>query len=498
MKTVTFRSELLKLFCHASHDKNPLHNSEIYARQTPYGEPVVFGVLVGLAALGSLPSQDKTLSNITMEFLHPVFVNIEYQVEVNISKTQKTEIKIFDGKKIVTKIAAEFSDTTNKFANNSSQTAFASCIKPRVWKNSDLLAESSIDGKYYANQDLIKEIINLLNLENKGVSPFHISVLMWTSYLVGMELPGENALFSRLSLKFNPTQNISMPCFYQATITGFDERFDLLKYQAKLFFEDNLIAETDIRVFVRQQSPKNLEIFNDSSLYSNSLENKVALVIGASRGLGSTIAGYLATKNCKVIVNYLKSDDEAKNLKQSLGSLSENIILLPGDATNLNWVLSAKENIIKEYGKLDLLVCNACPAILPLRLEPTAVERINSYVSKSLALVSVPLSAFIDEIKKNKGSILVISSIFVSTTPVDWPHYVSAKHAIEGLTKVAANESPTVKFLIARPPKLLTDQTNTPIGRQNAISPSLVAAKLLEHLEDNVFDTNLKIIEDFA
>ncbi|MFY9224530.1 MAG: SDR family NAD(P)-dependent oxidoreductase [Blastocatellia bacterium] len=496
MKTVTFSSELLKLFCQASHDKNPLHTNEIYARQTPYGEPVVFGVLAGLAALGFLPSQDKTLSSITMEFLHPVFVNIEYQVEINNSK--KTEIKIYDGKKIITKITAEFSDVANNFISNSSQTPFASCIKARVWKNSDLMPEVAINGNYYASQDLIKEIINLLNLENKGVSPFHISVLMWTSYLVGMELPGEKALFSRLSLKFNHTQNISMPCFYQATITGFDERFDLLKYQAKLFFEDYLIAETDIRAFVRQPSPKNLEIFSNTSLYSNSLENKVALVIGASRGLGSTIAGYLATKNCKVIVNYLTSDDEAKNLKKSLGSLSENIILLPGDATNLNWVLSAKEHIIKEYGKLDLLVCNACPAILPLRLEPTAIERINSYVSKSLALVSVPLSVYVDEIKKTQGSMLVISSIFVNTTPVDWPHYVSAKYAIEGLIKVAANEYPAVKFLIARPPKLLTDQTNTPIGRQNAIPPSLVAAKLLQYLEDNIFDTNLKVIEDFA
>ena len=57
MATVCFTKQDLELFSAASHDRNPLHISEEYARTTPYGEPVVFGILGALAALSHLPDR---------------------------------------------------------------------------------------------------------------------------------------------------------------------------------------------------------------------------------------------------------------------------------------------------------------------------------------------------------------------------------------------------------------------------------------------------------
>jgi NAD(P)-dependent dehydrogenase (short-subunit alcohol dehydrogenase family) len=141
-----------------------------------------------------------------------------------------------------------------------------------------------------------------------------------------------------------------------------------------------------------------------------------------------------------------------------------------------------QERVGREYGRLDLLVCNACPPVLPSWLELPAVQRVREHLSQSVALVLTPMAAFLNTLADSKGWNVLISSIAVRDPPRDWPHYVGAKCALEGLVRVAALEYPDVRFLVVRAPRLLTDQTNTPLGRLGALSPALVAAKLTARL----------------
>jgi len=55
-----------------------------------------------------------------------------------------------------------------------------------------------------------------------------------------------------------------------------------------------------------------------------------------------------------------------------------------------------RKRVSKEYGRLDFIICNACPPILPLRLEPNAKERIADYISRAISLTLTPLSEFLD------------------------------------------------------------------------------------------------------
>ncbi len=72
-----------------------------------------------------------------------------------------------------------------------------------------------------------------------------------------------------------------------------------------------------------------------------------------------------------------------------------------------------------------------------------------------------------------KAAPSIVSSVAVEKPVRDWPHYVAAKNAVEGLGLVAPLQYPDTGCLIIRPDKLLTDMTNTPMGRQNAMSPSV-------------------------
>ena len=73
----------MELFARATGDVNPLHVSAEYARRTPFGEPVVYGVLAALAACGHLRERPgSAVESIALEFLGPLAVGTSYRVEI--------------------------------------------------------------------------------------------------------------------------------------------------------------------------------------------------------------------------------------------------------------------------------------------------------------------------------------------------------------------------------------------------------------------------------
>jgi NAD(P)-dependent dehydrogenase (short-subunit alcohol dehydrogenase family) len=91
---------------------------------------------------------------------------------------------------------------------------------------------------------------------------------------------------------------------------------------------------------------------------------------------------------------------------------------------------------------------------------------------------------------------VLVSSSALGAPPVDWPHYIAAKSAAEGLIQWAATAHQDVRFLVARPPRMRTDMTNTPGGHRGAIAPEQVAAAILRRLSDPSHD-RVDVLESF-
>ena len=128
------------------------------------------------------------------------------------------------------------------------------------------------------------------------------------------------------------------------------------------------------------------------------------------------------------------------------------------------------------------LPASAIPAAVPWAAPPPRGRPSWSGLLR-LSLVSVPLAVFLESVAENDGWAVVISSQAVHTWPVAWPHYVSAKAAIEALTAVAARQYRRVSFLIVRPPKLATDLTSSPLAFENPLAPETVAEAIVRRLE---------------
>jgi NAD(P)-dependent dehydrogenase (short-subunit alcohol dehydrogenase family) len=90
-----------------------------------------------------------------------------------------------------------------------------------------------------------------------------------------------------------------------------------------------------------------------------------------------------------------------------------------------------------------------------------------------------PLCVFADALSASQGAFLLISSEAAAAPVRQWPHYIAAKRAAEALVDVAALQYPAIRFLTFRAPKLLTEMTNTPVGRVGAVRTETVAAQIL-------------------
>jgi NAD(P)-dependent dehydrogenase (short-subunit alcohol dehydrogenase family)/acyl dehydratase len=499
-RKLRFAPDDLELFSSASHDRNPLHTSADYARKTPYGDRVVYGVLGGLACLGGLnPRPDFHLYSITLDFVNPMFAGLDYTIKIIDEAPSHATAKIYDGRLLMLKMTATFAEgrVTEPEGHYCDLTQRREAADPDT---TSLFAGLTIDGEYAPSSAHLRVIAQRLNLTSRGIGAIHVAALMWCSYLVGMEIPGRRALFSKLLLKFTaPEKSADARLSYKAKVAAFDKRFDLLRISAAISNDEAEVANADLKAFVRQ----NFSISPPATLASmlpcsESLSGKVALVVGASRGLGAGLTQFLSLQGATVLVNFHKSRPEAQQLKDALSSSPGEIALLQGDGGNPEVCREMGREIELQYKRLDYLVCNACPPLLPLWLEPQAAHRISEYVGKSLALVCSPMSVFLPVLSASGGWCVVISSVVAHRQPpAEWPHYVSAKYAIEGLVRVAAVEYPMISFLLVRPPGLLTDLTSTPLSRQEAIRPEDVAAKIVRRILGSPVPGRVEVLEDF-
>ena len=170
-----------------------------------------------------------------------------------------------------------------------------------------------------------------------------------------------------------------------------------------------------------------------------SLKGNVALVTGASRGLGRGIALTLAKNGADIIINFRSSQEEAETLKQQIGEMGCKAFLAKADVSKEEDVQKLFESISEEFGHLDILVNNAGTTKAQNILE-TSLDDWNFIINTNLTSVFLCSKAALKMMKNQGfGRIINISSIVGHRGALyGHVHYAATKSGMFGFTKTLA------------------------------------------------------------
>ncbi|QWW69943.1 glucose 1-dehydrogenase [Rhizobium sp. WYJ-E13] len=168
------------------------------------------------------------------------------------------------------------------------------------------------------------------------------------------------------------------------------------------------------------------------------LAGKVAVVTGASKGIGAAIARALAAEGAKVVVNYASSKAGADAVVEAIAAAGGKAIAVQGDVSKAEQAQGLIDAAIKEFGRLDVLVNNSGVYEFAAIDEITEEHYHRQFNVNVLGLL-LTTQAAVKHIGEG-GSVINISSVVTSLTPPASAVYTGTKGAVDAITGVLAKE----------------------------------------------------------
>ena len=195
--------------------------------------------------------------------------------------------------------------------------------------------------------------------------------------------------------------------------------------------------------------------------------NKVIVVTGGSKGIGAEIVTFLAKLGNKVILNYNKSEQCAKNKKNELQNLGLNIDIFYADVSKNIEATNLINFAIEKYGRIDVLINNAGISQHKLFTDITDEEWNNIINTNLNSAFFCSREAAKNMIHNKNGLIINISSIWGITGASCEVAYSTSKAALNGFTKALAKELGPSNI------------------RVNAIAPGIIDTEMNDYLTEN-------------
>ena len=214
------------------------------------------------------------------------------------------------------------------------------------------------------------------------------------------------------------------------------------------------------------------------SIIDKALQNRVALVTGASRGIGRAIAIALGRRGAKVIINYASREDAAREAATAVEAAGGQAAIVQFDVANSTAVTDAVKQIGKDHGSLDILVNNAGVAINGLLMrfsDDQWTKSINTNLAGAFHCTRAAAMLLLKA--KQAGRIINITSVVGEMGNGGQVAYAASKAGLIGLTMSTARElaSRGVTCNAVAPGFIETDMTAEHL-------PEAQRAKLMEQI----------------
>jgi len=187
------------------------------------------------------------------------------------------------------------------------------------------------------------------------------------------------------------------------------------------------------------------------------LKDKVAIITGASRGIGRATALLFGEEGAKVVVNYKTNQKLAEEAARMIGNKS---ITIKADVSNEDEVKKMVEEVLKKFGRIDILINNAGEIIRPGDWK-TDIDTFKKTIDVNLTSAWLMIREVAPIMQKQKSGTIVnlASTVGILGSPFVLP-YSTSKGGIESLTKSMAKFlAPDIRVNAVAPSNVMTDMT---------------------------------------
>lgn len=205
------------------------------------------------------------------------------------------------------------------------------------------------------------------------------------------------------------------------------------------------------------------------------LKDKVAVVTGASKGIGAGIAKGLAAEGASVVVNYATSKDGAERVVAEIQKAGGKAVAVQGDVSKASDVERIFAETSKTFGRLDVLVNNA--AIYEFApIEQITEQHIHRQFDTNVTGLLLATKEAVKYFGPDGGNIINISSTATQLTPPTTAVYTATKGAVDAVTRVLAKE--------LGPNKIRVNSINPgPVETEGTHAAGVIGSDFLKQME---------------
>jgi 3-oxoacyl-[acyl-carrier protein] reductase len=270
----------------------------------------------------------------------------------------------------------------------------------------------------------------------KGIVVHGMLGASFVSTLIGTKLPGEGALWVSQNFDFLLPVRLGDVLTVECEVVKKHDKEQLIELKTVIKNQNRAVVVSGVG------KVKILEIAKTESKIENQRNARVAIVTGATGGIGQAICLALSQNKYKVVVSYRTDDDKAHQLAEKIVKNGGQALLVKSDLGDVGAIERLVKEAVLEFATVSVLVNNASPRINPCRFLESEwsnyQQQLNIQVKAAFELMKwvSPLMA-----EQKYGSIINISSQVIDGSPTaNWSAYALAKEALKSLTKAAALE----------------------------------------------------------